>query len=103
MLLLLGGREVASLMPGMQLVPSEQDYRVLLQLEGSLSWFLSYLSFTSLFIFCQGGALVESGDIPQQSNIPQRVASLLRFREKRKERCYEKKIRYNVRKEVALR
>ncbi|RWR77328.1 GATA transcription factor 24-like protein [Cinnamomum micranthum f. kanehirae] len=76
-LLLLGGREVASLMPGMQLVPSEQDYR--------------------------GGALVESGDIPQQSNIPQRVASLLRFREKRKERCYEKKIRYNVRKEVALR
>ena len=30
-----------------------------------------------------------------------RVASLLRFREKRKERCFDKKIRYGVRKEVA--
>lgn len=52
MLLLLGGREVASLMPGMQLVPSEQDYRVLQQLEGSLSWFLSYLiSHSLLYLF----------------------------------------------------
>uniref|UniRef100_A0A0A0K2L9 GATA transcription factor 24-like n=1 Tax=Cucumis sativus TaxID=3659 RepID=A0A0A0K2L9_CUCSA len=34
---------------------------------------------------------------------PQRAASLSRFREKRKERCFEKKIRYSVRKEVALR
>ncbi|XP_010908987.1 GATA transcription factor 19 isoform X1 [Elaeis guineensis] len=32
-----------------------------------------------------------------------RIASLIRFREKRKERCFDKKIRYNVRKEVALR
>ncbi|KAK3149432.1 hypothetical protein QOZ80_3AG0217300 [Eleusine coracana subsp. coracana] len=31
----------------------------------------------------------------------QRVASFMRFREKRKERCFDKKIRYNVRKEVA--
>ncbi|VAH94622.1 unnamed protein product [Triticum turgidum subsp. durum] len=30
-----------------------------------------------------------------------RVASLMRFREKRKERCFDKKIRYGVRKEVA--
>ncbi|PAN45169.1 hypothetical protein PAHAL_9G098800 [Panicum hallii] len=30
-----------------------------------------------------------------------RFASLMRFREKRKERCYDKRIRYNVRKEVA--
>uniref|UniRef100_A0A0E0D686 CCT domain-containing protein n=1 Tax=Oryza meridionalis TaxID=40149 RepID=A0A0E0D686_9ORYZ len=30
-----------------------------------------------------------------------RVASLMRFREKRKERCFDKKIRYSVRKEVA--
>ncbi|THU54156.1 hypothetical protein C4D60_Mb10t22050 [Musa balbisiana] len=36
-------------------------------------------------------------------NIPHRVASLMRFREKRKERNFEKKIRYTVRKEVALR
>lgn len=36
-------------------------------------------------------------------NMPQRLASLNRFREKRKERCYDKKIRYTVRKEVAQR
>ncbi|XP_059297065.1 GATA transcription factor 28-like [Lycium ferocissimum] len=36
-------------------------------------------------------------------NQPQRAASLSRFREKRKERCFDKKIRYTVRKEVALR
>ncbi|CAL4918887.1 unnamed protein product [Urochloa decumbens] len=30
-----------------------------------------------------------------------RVASLMRFREKRKERCFDKKIRYSVRKDVA--
>eukprot|EP00899_Mesostigma_viride_P002236 jgi/Mesvir1/12012/Mv00313-RA.3 len=40
-------------------------------------------------------------DLPQRMNMPQRMASLSRFREKRKERCYDKKIRYNVRKEVA--
>ncbi|XP_068654419.1 GATA transcription factor 24-like isoform X2 [Aristolochia californica] len=39
----------------------------------------------------------------RSSGIPQRLASLLRFREKRKERCFDKKIRYTVRKEVALR
>ncbi|XP_022988859.1 GATA transcription factor 24-like [Cucurbita maxima] len=40
---------------------------------------------------------------PVRSAQPQRAASLSRFREKRKERCFGKKIRYNVRKEVALR
>ncbi|KAL6986801.1 GATA transcription factor 25, variant 2 [Sarracenia purpurea var. burkii] len=34
---------------------------------------------------------------------PHRAASLIRFRQKRKERCFEKKIRYDVRQEVALR
>ncbi|GFS34535.1 similar to ZIM-like 1 [Actinidia rufa] len=43
------------------------------------------------------------GDFPGRSSQPQRDASLNRFREKRKERCFDKKIRYNVRKEVALR
>ncbi|XVF67293.1 hypothetical protein PTKIN_Ptkin10aG0109400 [Pterospermum kingtungense] len=43
------------------------------------------------------------GDFPGRSIQPQRVASLNRFREKRKERCFDKKIRYTVRKEVALR
>ncbi|KAL2936741.1 GATA transcription factor 28 [Bienertia sinuspersici] len=35
--------------------------------------------------------------------ISHRIASLVRFREKRKERCFDKKIRYTCRKEVAQR
>ncbi|KAI3974489.1 hypothetical protein MKX01_017982 [Papaver californicum] len=42
-------------------------------------------------------------EIPPRLNVPQRMASLIRFREKRKERNFDKKIRYTVRKEVALR
>eukprot|EP00249_Psilotum_nudum_P023267 c28811_g1_i3 orf=875-1957(+) len=44
-----------------------------------------------------------STEVPQRLNLPQRLASLTRFREKRKERNFDKKIRYSVRKEVALR
>ncbi|KAK7351216.1 hypothetical protein VNO77_10507 [Canavalia gladiata] len=43
------------------------------------------------------------GDTPKLSNLSRRIASLVRFREKRKERCFDKKIRYSVRKEVAQR
>ncbi|KAG1331954.1 GATA transcription factor 20 [Cocos nucifera] len=52
-----------------------------------------------------GFASIPSSSNPynKRSNFPQRVASLMRFREKRKERNFDKKIRYNVRKEVALR
>lgn len=39
----------------------------------------------------------------RRSNASARQASLNRFREKRKERCFAKKIRYDVRKDVALR
>ncbi|PIN17682.1 hypothetical protein CDL12_09662 [Handroanthus impetiginosus] len=46
---------------------------------------------------------VNLGEYPGRSSQPQRAASLNRFREKRKERCFDKKIRYTVRKEVALR
>ncbi|KAF5444227.1 hypothetical protein F2P56_036718 [Juglans regia] len=46
---------------------------------------------------------VGMNDFPGRSIQPQRAASLSRFREKRKERCFDKKIRYSVRKEVALR
>ncbi|XVE95171.1 hypothetical protein REPUB_Repub02eG0073100 [Reevesia pubescens] len=42
------------------------------------------------------------GDFPK-SNQPHRAASLDRFRQKRKERCFDKKVRYHVRQEVALR
>ncbi|XP_038994476.1 GATA transcription factor 25-like isoform X2 [Hibiscus syriacus] len=41
-------------------------------------------------------------DFPR-SNQPHRAASLDRFRQKRKERCFVKKVRYGVRQEVALR
>ncbi|GMH03039.1 hypothetical protein Nepgr_004878 [Nepenthes gracilis] len=43
------------------------------------------------------------GEFPGRSSQVQRAASLSRFREKRKERCFDKKIRYTVRKEVAIR
>lgn len=41
-------------------------------------------------------------DYPVSSQ-PHRAASLNRFRQKRKERCFDKKVRYSVRQEVALR
>ncbi|KAL7206087.1 hypothetical protein ACSBR2_018908 [Camellia fascicularis] len=43
------------------------------------------------------------GDASSRSNISRRNASLVRFRAKRKERSFEKKIRYSCRKELALR
>ncbi|GMI89658.1 Zinc-finger protein expressed in Inflorescence Meristem, GATA TRANSCRIPTION FACTOR 25 [Hibiscus trionum] len=42
-------------------------------------------------------------DFPRGSNQLHRAASLDRFRQKRKERCFDKKVRYSVRQEVALR
>ncbi|XP_031397009.1 GATA transcription factor 25-like isoform X2 [Punica granatum] len=42
-------------------------------------------------------------DLPSRCSQPQRVASLNRFRQKRKERCFDRKVRYSVRQEVALR
>ncbi|KAK7275852.1 hypothetical protein RIF29_16978 [Crotalaria pallida] len=42
-------------------------------------------------------------EFPSRCSQPQRAASLIRFRQKRKERCFDKKVRYGVRQEVALR
>ncbi|MCD7464326.1 hypothetical protein HAX54_052514 [Datura stramonium] len=42
-------------------------------------------------------------DNPVHCSDPKRLESLIRFYEKRKKRCYEKKIRYGVRQEVAFR
>ncbi|XP_057802873.1 GATA transcription factor 19-like isoform X2 [Salvia miltiorrhiza] len=42
-------------------------------------------------------------DDSSQPTVSRRIASLERFREKRKERCFDKKIRYTCRKEVAQR
>ncbi|XP_068656313.1 GATA transcription factor 24-like [Aristolochia californica] len=74
-LLLLGGREIPPSLPSTPGVAQHNSSRV-----------------------------ASGGDTGRRSSgIPQRLASLLRFREKRKERCFDKKIRYTVRKEVALR
>uniref|UniRef100_A0A453SQ56 GATA transcription factor 28 n=1 Tax=Aegilops tauschii subsp. strangulata TaxID=200361 RepID=A0A453SQ56_AEGTS len=50
-----------------------------------------------------GAGASSSTPYSKRLNFPHRVASLMRFREKRKERNFDKKIRYTVRKEVALR
>ncbi|XP_058747797.1 GATA transcription factor 25 [Vicia villosa] len=44
-----------------------------------------------------------SMEFPTRYSHPQRAASLIRFRQKRKDRCFDKKVRYDVRQEVALR
>ncbi|GJT78568.1 GATA transcription factor [Tanacetum coccineum] len=51
---------------------------------------------TALFV-------VQDFDYTARCSDPRRAASLNRFRQKRKERCFEKKIRYNVRQDVAKR
>ncbi|KAF3325572.1 GATA transcription factor 28-like protein [Carex littledalei] len=50
-----------------------------------------------------GAVPSSSNPYNKRLNYPHRVASLMRFREKRKDRNFDKKIRYTVRKEVALR
>ncbi|CAK7347279.1 unnamed protein product [Dovyalis caffra] len=70
-LLLLGGRDIPTAVPTIE-VPYDQNNRGVV-------------------------------DNPKRSNLSRRIASLVRFREKRKERCFDKKIRYTVRKEVAQR
>ncbi|KAJ4958477.1 hypothetical protein NE237_025588 [Protea cynaroides] len=76
-LLLLGGREVPPTVPTLVVTPHQNNNNI--TANRGLS------------------------DIPPRLNVPHRLASLTRFREKRKERNFDKKIRYNVRKEVALR
>ncbi|KAJ1424745.1 Zinc finger, GATA-type [Sesbania bispinosa] len=45
----------------------------------------------------------DAAEYPPKCSQPQRAASLIRFHQKRKERCFDKKVRYSVRQEVALR
>ncbi|CDO97376.1 unnamed protein product [Coffea canephora] len=56
---------------------------------------------SSEFLLQQNCKTTDDGS--SQPNVSRRIASLVRFREKRKERCFEKKIRYTCRKEVAQR
>lgn len=93
-LLLLGGCEMPSGIAGMAL-PFPQDDRVLM-------FWLNCILLLLLALFAISKSVLD--DILQCTSMPaKRIASLIRFREKRKERCFDKKIRYNVRKEVALR
>jgi hypothetical protein len=57
----------------------------------------------SLLTLCICPYSQQGYELPSRLNQPMRLASLQRFREKRKERNYDKKIRYSVRKEVAQR
>ncbi|OUZ99754.1 zinc finger protein [Macleaya cordata] len=106
-------------------VPSDSGYAVVanpalpLRSEGSDQLTLSFQGEVQAVLLLLGGYEIPSGvptveltphnekslgdSVLRRSTLPQRAASLNRFREKRKERCFEKKIRYTVRKEVALR
>ncbi|XP_012081383.1 GATA transcription factor 19 isoform X3 [Jatropha curcas] len=59
---------------------------------------------SSEFLLQQNTGVYHSvDDASRGSKLSRRIASLVRFRQKRKDRCFEKKIRYNCRKEVAKR
>ncbi|XP_021762216.1 GATA transcription factor 19-like [Chenopodium quinoa] len=59
---------------------------------------------TKQLILSKGSNLIQAtGSRARESIISHRIASLVRFREKRKERCFDNKIRYTIRKEVAQR
>ncbi|KAH9300499.1 hypothetical protein KI387_012082, partial [Taxus chinensis] len=81
-------------------VPPEKIQQVLLLLGGREA-----VAQTSISGFPFASPHYQKGllDVSHRLNQPQRIASLTRFREKRKERCFDKKIRYSVRKEVAQR
>lgn len=126
-MLLLGGYEIPSGIPAVGTIPLNQRVCkcLILYLDGwkgrlqpSFSLYSKYsynhssfLKFISapkgvdLFLHSLPWVHLFQGmnDFSGRSIQPQRAASLSRFREKRKERCFDKKIRYNVRKEVALR
>lgn len=93
--MLLGGREIAATSASMPSA-SNQLNKVLSSQKKYRLWIAAWAGRVLNFAACSPGAL-------QRLNFPHRVASLMRFREKRKERNFDKKIRYAVRKEVALR
>ncbi|KAI3867551.1 hypothetical protein MKX03_010070 [Papaver bracteatum] len=47
-----------------------------------------------------GSDIPDGGQCPRCLNVSRRIASLVRFREKRKDRCYEKKFQNNAHKKV---
>lgn len=95
MLLLLGARERT---PNPPAVPVATNQNQVPELVRRILLFAVFFAFDISEAFYQ-----DPMDTPQRLNVPQRLASLIRFREKRKERNFDKKIRYAVRKEVALR
>ncbi|KAK4405135.1 GATA transcription factor 24 [Sesamum angolense] len=99
-LLLLGGYEVPTGVPTPGMTPT--NHRVWTNCF-NLQSLKSQLSSSLLSIFTIAFASTVLGRLSREVEPAQRAASLNRFREKRKERCFDKKIRYTVRKEVALR
>lgn len=101
-LLLLGSREIPAGVPTID-VPFDPINRV------NMKWIIWRLLLLQFYVLCMCFIIYLQyftqvvDDTPKRSNLSRRIASLVRFREKRKERCFDKKIRYNVRKEVAQR
>lgn len=96
-LLLLGGYEVPTGIPTVGMPSQNQSQRV------CKATALSQLCHLLCILLSLSEIWQGSSDLPVRASQPQRAASLTRFREKRKDRCFDKKIRYEVRKEVAIR
>lgn len=96
-LLLLGGRVMPSTVPS---VVGSRHLKSMV-FEVTCKFFLIVLVLIPLFLLVFLN--FQEKDAQRLSNASVRQASLNRFREKRKERCFDKKIRYDVRQEVALR
>lgn len=96
-LLLLGGRVMPSTVPS---VVGSRHLKSMV-FEVTCEFFLIVLVLIPLFLLVFLN--FQEKDAQRLSNASVRQASLNRFREKRKERCFDKKIRYDVRQEVALR
>lgn len=100
MLLLLGGGDVPPSTPTVE-VPYAQIDKVMKTVKFCCINFPIFSPHKCLHVISY--ILQGIVDMPKHSNLSRRIASLVRFREKRKERCFDKKIRYTVRKEVAQR
>ena len=98
-LLLLGGCDVSINVPSSEFLLQEKvkvSYMHMKVVKIYLNPWLWLLIFPSNMFKVVGAS-------SRGSKLSRRIASLVRFREKRKERCFQKKIRYTCQKEVAQR
>ncbi|XP_015935014.1 GATA transcription factor 25 [Arachis duranensis] len=106
--------------PDMSIIPCEDSSQLTLSFRGQVYVFDSVTpeKVQAVLLLLGGCEMPSSGsqcaelspqnqrgavEFPGRCSQPHRAASLNRFRQKRKERCFDKKVRYSVRQEVALR